>query len=374
MSDDSRASAARDGSTGSTRPRTPPRPRAPTRRARPPAAAPPSHCLGVFDVRSCTGRPPMPTTGPLGLRRRQQRGHRRRRGPAVTPAQRQGLALLPALILGGGVSVAANIAHSYVPPTAAAPGWTPSPGAVLLAAFWPAAVFVAVEIMARASWAARPALAARPLGRPRPRRAGRRRRVLPAPRRSSRLLRRGLRHRLHRPARRRRPHDRLDRCAARDVARALSRRSTSSSHGPRSPLPAQPTQSTRSSRPPSAIESSGADRPRSTPVGVDRAARRSAGRPRRVAERRDRRAGRAGPRRRRSSTRPRDPRPTSEVDYRPEDVERLKAAVMAGEIPWPIKYEPARKHLRINIKYVKAAAQQITNEGWTPGQEELLDA
>ena len=68
------------------------------------------------------------------------------------------------------------------------------------------------------------------------------------------------------------------------------------------------------------------------------------------------------------------PRPTSEVDYRPEDVERLKAAVMAGEIPWPIKYEPARKHLRINIKYVKAAAQQITNEGWTPGQEELLDA
>src|SRR3954466_986761 len=56
------------------------------------------------------------------------------------------------LILGGGVSVAANIAHSYVPPPAAAPGWTPSPGAVLLAAFWPAAVFVAVEIMARVSW------------------------------------------------------------------------------------------------------------------------------------------------------------------------------------------------------------------------------
>src|SRR4051794_20252891 len=58
------------------------------------------------------------------------------------------------LILGGGVSVAANIAHSYVPPPAAAPSWAPSPGAVLLAAFWPAAVFVAVEIMARAHWAA----------------------------------------------------------------------------------------------------------------------------------------------------------------------------------------------------------------------------
>jgi hypothetical protein len=64
----------------------------------------------------------------------------------------------------------------------------------------------------------------------------------------------------------------------------------------------------------------------------------------------------------------------SEVDYRPEDVERLKAAVMAGDIPWPIKYEPARKHLRINIKYVKAAARQIDNEGWMPGQEQLLDA
>ena len=57
------------------------------------------------------------------------------------------------LILGGGVSVAANVAHSYVPPPAAAPGWAPSPGAVLLAAFWPAAVFVAVEILARAHWA-----------------------------------------------------------------------------------------------------------------------------------------------------------------------------------------------------------------------------
>ena len=47
---------------------------------------------------------------------------------------------------------------------------------------------------------------------------------------------------------------------------------------------------------------------------------------------------------------------------------------MAGDISWPIKYEPARKHLRINIKYVKAAAQQISNEGWTPGQDELLNA
>src|SRR3954451_3034431 len=91
--------------------------------------------------------------GPLGLRRRQQRGHRRRRGPAMTAGSGRPWPYT-GLILGGGVSVAANIAHSYVPPPAAPPGWAPSPGAVLLAAFWPAAVFVAVEIMARASWGA----------------------------------------------------------------------------------------------------------------------------------------------------------------------------------------------------------------------------
>src|SRR3954451_5789095 len=90
--------------------------------------------------------------GPLGLRRREQRGHRRRRGPTVIDPSGRAWPYA-GLLLGGGVSVAANIAHSFVPPAAAAPGWAPNPGAVLLAAFWPAAVFVAVEIMARAHWA-----------------------------------------------------------------------------------------------------------------------------------------------------------------------------------------------------------------------------
>jgi hypothetical protein len=58
--------------------------------------------------------------------------------------------------LGGGVSIAANIAHSYVPPT----GWTspdgrqftPQLGAVIGAVVWPLALFVAVEILARTPW------------------------------------------------------------------------------------------------------------------------------------------------------------------------------------------------------------------------------
>jgi hypothetical protein len=59
-------------------------------------------------------------------------------------------------ILGGGVSIAANIAHSYVPPA----GWTPTNGqsyhpqlgAVIGAVVWPLALFVAVEILARTPW------------------------------------------------------------------------------------------------------------------------------------------------------------------------------------------------------------------------------
>jgi hypothetical protein len=54
--------------------------------------------------------------------------------------------------LGAAVSVAANVAHSYVPPPGAAAGWTPHAGSVGLSAFWPIAVLVAVEILARVSW------------------------------------------------------------------------------------------------------------------------------------------------------------------------------------------------------------------------------
>lgn len=61
-------------------------------------------------------------------------------------------------ILGGAVSIAANVAHSYVPPAVpdGAPplpaDWTPQTGAVVGAIFWPVALFVAVEILARVAW------------------------------------------------------------------------------------------------------------------------------------------------------------------------------------------------------------------------------
>ncbi|HET9516484.1 MAG TPA: DUF2637 domain-containing protein [Actinoplanes sp.] len=60
-------------------------------------------------------------------------------------------------ILGGAVSIAANVAHSYVPPAGAPSGWSPEGGAVVASVFWPVALFVAVEILARTPW---------PTGRP----------------------------------------------------------------------------------------------------------------------------------------------------------------------------------------------------------------
>src|SRR3982751_5635788 len=54
--------------------------------------------------------------------------------------------------LGGTVSIAANIAHSYVPPTGAAGDWSPRAGAVVGAVFWPVALFVATEILTRVAW------------------------------------------------------------------------------------------------------------------------------------------------------------------------------------------------------------------------------
>ncbi len=63
-------------------------------------------------------------------------------------------------ILGGAVSVAANVAHSYVPPTAVAEQlatgmldhWAPHTGAVLSSIFWPVALFVGIETLARYPW------------------------------------------------------------------------------------------------------------------------------------------------------------------------------------------------------------------------------
>jgi uncharacterized protein DUF2637 len=55
-------------------------------------------------------------------------------------------------MLGGAVSIAANVAHSYVPPAHAPADWRPPGGAVIGAVFWPVALFVAIEILARTPW------------------------------------------------------------------------------------------------------------------------------------------------------------------------------------------------------------------------------
>jgi len=57
-------------------------------------------------------------------------------------------------LLGGAVSIAANVAHSYVPPSGVPVGWHPHGGAVIGAVFWPVALFVAIEIIARTNWPA----------------------------------------------------------------------------------------------------------------------------------------------------------------------------------------------------------------------------
>ena len=54
--------------------------------------------------------------------------------------------------LGGLVSIAANVAHSYVPPSTATADWAPKPGAVVGAIIWPVFLFIAVEILARITW------------------------------------------------------------------------------------------------------------------------------------------------------------------------------------------------------------------------------
>jgi hypothetical protein len=52
------------------------------------------------------------------------------------------------------VSVAANIAHGFVPPAGWPPGraWAPEPGAVFGAMFWPVALLLTTEILTRKRW------------------------------------------------------------------------------------------------------------------------------------------------------------------------------------------------------------------------------
>lgn len=51
--------------------------------------------------------------------------------------------------VGAGVSIAANVLHSYVPPEAVALPWQPPPGSVIGAVFWPVALLIAIELFAR---------------------------------------------------------------------------------------------------------------------------------------------------------------------------------------------------------------------------------
>lgn len=55
-------------------------------------------------------------------------------------------------VLGGLASIGANTAHSYLAPAGAHVGWRPPVGAVIGAQFWPVALCVALEILARTSW------------------------------------------------------------------------------------------------------------------------------------------------------------------------------------------------------------------------------
>ena len=55
-------------------------------------------------------------------------------------------------VLGGVASIAANVAHSFIPPHGAPSTWHPEPGAVVGAIVWPVFLFVAVEILARVTW------------------------------------------------------------------------------------------------------------------------------------------------------------------------------------------------------------------------------
>jgi hypothetical protein len=55
-------------------------------------------------------------------------------------------------VLGAGASVAANVAHSFVPPVGAGMAWRPPAGAVIGAMLWPIFLLVAVEILSRVDW------------------------------------------------------------------------------------------------------------------------------------------------------------------------------------------------------------------------------
>ncbi|MFG3710090.1 hypothetical protein [Micromonospora sp. NPDC047730] len=58
------------------------------------------------------------------------------------------------LVLGAVGSLAANVRHTYLPPEGAPVDWTPGADALAAAVFWPIALFVGLEVMARSNFAA----------------------------------------------------------------------------------------------------------------------------------------------------------------------------------------------------------------------------
>ena len=71
--------------------------------------------------------------------------------PTTEPEARCGWGYAGA-VLGGLVSIAANVAHSFVPPTGSPADYRPPLGDVVGAVFWPIALFIAIEILARTTW------------------------------------------------------------------------------------------------------------------------------------------------------------------------------------------------------------------------------
>lgn len=58
------------------------------------------------------------------------------------------------LVLGASASLAANVRHTYLPPEGAPANWTPGADSLAAAVFWPVALFVGLEVMARSNFSA----------------------------------------------------------------------------------------------------------------------------------------------------------------------------------------------------------------------------
>jgi hypothetical protein len=55
-------------------------------------------------------------------------------------------------VIGASLSVAANVAHSFVPPAGAADNWTPQIGSVISSFFWPVLLFIVIEAFVHVVW------------------------------------------------------------------------------------------------------------------------------------------------------------------------------------------------------------------------------